>query len=393
MGSATPRAVSAAPGLLRGFYWRPRTRVGFLMAPDPRLVQAIRKIVPRPYQPLLLATTLVESGGRLNAVGDNGQSFGPYQEYSQGRGAGIAPAQRQDPFASTTRAWREFQSLSSRFSGPELAYRAQRPADRAGYIRKVSAALPQAQRILGGGRGGPVETAAPVTSRNTPAGRRAGPAGGAPTGGGGVSPDAAALVLRYAQESEQDVLAGRAPRPIDPILPELANLVKQTAPAAEAPTPRGNAPRGGHSAGDGHDHGPNSSVPLSGPVGGFTRGGGPEDHGRRALGNWQSDNAYDIMGKAGQPVYAPVGGQVVKVSGQPGGDPGFAGYGITVRTAQGDLFFKHLGSTPLKVGSRITPGSLVGTLDAKTAGGPHLHLGGTNRRLLDQLYARYVGGR
>lgn len=362
------------------------------MAPDPRLLQAIRQTVPSQYRPLLLATALVESGGRLDAVGDNGQSFGPYQEYSQGRGAGIPPAQRQDPFASTQRAWREFQSLSSRYSGAELAYRAQRPADRAGYLRKINAALPQAQRLLGGGGGGggQVELNAPVTS-TSPAGRRS-PLG-APTRAAGVPPDAAALVLDYARQSEADVLAGRDPRSIEPILPKLAQSLRRARPA---PT----APGGGN---DGHDHGapaPNgggrpqgAGVPVSGPVGGFTRGGGPEDHGRRALGNWQSDNAYDIMGRAGQPVYAPIAGQVVKVSGQPGGDPGFAGYGITVRTAQGDLFFKHLGSTPLRVGARITPGALIGTLDGATAGGPHLHLGGQNRSLLDRLYARYVGSR
>lgn len=126
-------------------------------------------------------------------------------------------------------------------------------------------------------------------------------------------------------------------------------------------------------------------------IGGLTMGGGPEAHGTRALGNWQSDNAYDLMGKAGQAVAAGVQGTVVKISGKPGGDPGFAGYGITVRTPQGDLFFKHLGSKNVKVGQRITPQTLIGTLDAVTAGGPHLHLGGTNRELLDRLAKLYTG--
>lgn len=351
------------------------------MAPDPRLIAAIRQIVPRPYQPLLLATTLVESGGRLDAVGDNGQSFGPYQEYTGGRGAGIAPAQRQDPFGSTTRAWREFQSLSSRFSGPELAYRAQRPADRAGYIRKISAALPQAQRLLG--QAGVQVSADPGTR---PAGRRTGT--GAQTGGGGaLTPGSLAAIRRYAAESEQDVMAGRMPGDVQQVLAQLRFAPKTSV------RPASPGSGGGHTQDDGHDHSGDPSVPLTGPIGGFTRGGGPEAHGTRALGNWQSDNAYDIMGRAGQPVYSPTGGRIVKISGQPGGDPGFAGYGITVRTSQGDLFFKHLGSTPLKVGSVLRPGALVGTLDAATAGGPHLHLGGQNRGLLDRLYARYVGGR
>lgn len=122
----------------------------------------------------------------------------------------------------------------------------------------------------------------------------------------------------------------------------------------------------------------------------FTMGGGPDAHHSRALGNWQSDDAYDLMGKAGDPVPAYVSGTVTKISGQPGGKPGFAGYGITVRTAQGDLFFKHLGSANVRVGQRITPQTILGTLDAKTAGGPHLHLGGTNRDFLARLARMYV---
>jgi murein DD-endopeptidase MepM/ murein hydrolase activator NlpD len=129
---------------------------------------------------------------------------------------------------------------------------------------------------------------------------------------------------------------------------------------------------------------------LSGVPGGLTMGGGPGAHHSRALGNWQSDDAYDLMGKAGQAVYAPIAGKVVKISGQPGGKPGFAGYGITVRTPQGDLFFKHLGSKKVKVGQRLKPGQLIGTLEASTAGGPHLHLGGTNRGFLDQLAKMYT---
>lgn len=125
----------------------------------------------------------------------------------------------------------------------------------------------------------------------------------------------------------------------------------------------------------------------------LTMGGGPSAHASRALGNWQSDNAYDLMGKAGQAVFSPIAGTVVKASGQPGGSPQFAGYGITVRTPAGDLFFKHLGSTPLRAGQRLRAGQLVGTLDAATAGGPHLHLGGTSRSLLDRLSRFYTTGR
>jgi murein DD-endopeptidase MepM/ murein hydrolase activator NlpD len=122
----------------------------------------------------------------------------------------------------------------------------------------------------------------------------------------------------------------------------------------------------------------------------LTMGGTPADHHARALGNWQSDDAYDLMGKAGQPIVAPISGVVTRISGHPGGDPQFAGYGITVKTPQGDLFFKHLGSTKLKVGSKIKPGTLIGTLDPTVNGGPHLHLGGDNRALLDRIAKLYT---
>lgn len=348
------------------------------MAYDPALLSAIVRFAPAHLRENLVTTTLIETGGNpWGKPGDNGQSYGAYQEYSAGRGAGLTPDQRRDPVGSTKRAVREFSVFYDRGArGASLAYRAQRPADQADYLRKYAQYAPQARQILAKA-GGAVPPAA-----SAPAGRRAG--GAAPVGGGGqITPGSIAAVRRYAAQSEADVLAGRLPGDIDAVLSSIQFTGK---PANVGRRAAG----GGHSAGDGHDHS-GEGVPLSGPVGGFSRGGGPEDHGRRALGNWQSDNAYDIMGKAGQAVYSPIKGVVTKVSGQPGGDPGFAGYGITVRTPNGDLFFKHLGSTPLKVGSTISPGALVGTLDAKTAGGPHLHLGGTNRGFLDRLYSRYVG--
>lgn len=167
--------------------------------PDPRLLRAIRTRVPRNLQPLLLATALVESGGRLDAVGDHGQSFGPYQEYTGGRGAGIPPQQRMDPVASTLRALKEFRSLSGKYHGAELAYRAQRPADREGYIRKINAAFPVAMRFLGAG-GAPDSVGSSAAD----------PAGGAPSPSPAGSPqiDGAAL-MRILNASSPGVQQGQ----------------------------------------------------------------------------------------------------------------------------------------------------------------------------------------
>ena len=104
----------------------------------------------------LIATTLVESGGRLDAVGDNGNSGGPFQENSAGRGAGIPMKDRFNPEKSAMRAAKEFKAFvdkghSPKGFNPGLAYAAQRPADKADYIAKLNARLADARKILGGG--------------------------------------------------------------------------------------------------------------------------------------------------------------------------------------------------------------------------------------------------
>jgi murein DD-endopeptidase MepM/ murein hydrolase activator NlpD len=332
--------------------------------PDPRLVQAIRQNGGK-LAPILLATALVESGGRLDAVGDGGRSHGPYQMYDLGRGAGVPISKRRDPVFSTKAALREFQTFYGRGArGADLAYRAQRPADRAGYIAKISAALPFAQQILGAGAGPAVPPAA-----GTPA-----PGDLAPVSG---SLDVRRL-MGILNAQRQRTLSGQMPSP---------NYGKELQKLAMGALPRAQVKAAGQQVGA---QAAAAAQAVSGAVGGLTMGGGPSAHHSRALGNWQSDDAYDLMGKAGQQVYSPVGGTVVKISGQPGGDPGFAGYGITVRTPQGDLFFKHLGTANVKPGQKLKPGQLIGTLDAKTAGGPHLHLGGTNRGQIDQLAKLYT---
>ena len=119
---------------------------------DPRLLAAIRNSGADPdTQAVLLATTWVESGGRLDAVGDGGKSHGPYQEYDHGRGAGIPIAQRRDPTAATTRALKEFQQFQRKgLKGGALAAAAQRPANQGAYSQKVEGLIADARKALGG---------------------------------------------------------------------------------------------------------------------------------------------------------------------------------------------------------------------------------------------------
>lgn len=116
---------------------------------DPRLLTAIRR-QPSDIQDELLTTALIESGGRLDAIGDGGHSGGPFQENDYGRGAGIPMANRMDADATTKRASREFQQYSRKgLSDGALAYAAQRPADKGSYLKKYAAARNRALAILG----------------------------------------------------------------------------------------------------------------------------------------------------------------------------------------------------------------------------------------------------
>lgn len=138
------------------------------------------------------------------------------------------------------------------------------------------------------------------------------------------------------------------------------------------------------------------AIPRSARQPKMSKWGGPEDHGSRALGDWQSDMAYDLGGPTGTLVTSPLAGTVVKVSGQPGvyKTPQFSGYGITVDYGGGrQAFFKHLGSkgANIRPGSRITPGTVIGGLDPTTSGGPHLHLGASSRGFLNQILSYYTG--
>lgn len=124
----------------------------------------------------------------------------------------------------------------------------------------------------------------------------------------------------------------------------------------------------------------------------FSVGGGP-GMGTHTLGNWQSDMAYDFFAGAGAEVTNPLAGRVVKISGQPGGSARFAGYGVTVDYGGGrKAFYKHLGSLGegVREGTQLRPGVVIGGLDPSTAGGPHLHLGTTNRNFLEQLKKYYT---
>lgn len=102
----------------------------------------IRQIAPKygADPRLMIAVAKVESGLNPHAVGDGGTSFNLFQAHEGGALPGGQLGQRirsGDPVAAIIEAARRFKGLHT----PEQAYGTQRPADRAGYIAKVSSAL------------------------------------------------------------------------------------------------------------------------------------------------------------------------------------------------------------------------------------------------------------
>ena len=94
--------------------------------------------------------------------------------------------------------------------------------------------------------------------------------------------------------------------------------------------------------------------------------------------------AYDYMAKAGTPVAAPVGGEIIKLSGHnpkngpTNGPHGPFGYSVYVRGEDGRIYFlTHLGSRDVKVGQKVSQGEMIGTVGnyAKWGGADHVHMG------------------
>jgi len=176
---------------------------------------------------------------------------------------------------------------------------------------------------------------------------------------------------------------------------EVANVVGQNIRARAVPSAMGVAQDPTKGSVYGGADVSMAAIPRSAKQVRLSKWGGPDDHGSRALGDWQSDMAYDLGSPAGTVVTNPLAGRVVRISGAPGSPKGrqFAGYGVTVDYGGGkQLFFKHLGRKNVSVGQRITPGSVVGTLDPTTAGGSHLHLGASSRPFLNSVLSYYTGG-
>ena len=341
-----------------------------MASPDPRLVAAIRREAPPNLRTLLLATSLVESGGRLDATGDAGASEGPYQENIRGRGYGLTTAQRRDPVASTRRAAREFDAMFREgYRGPELAFRAQRPANHAAYVRKLTELIPEARRLLGAG--GP----APARAGDIPVDTSGGEAVGV-----GLDERAMRQLSSYLNRTSEQVMTGRDPEEPNRIVEMLASLHPEEAQVVpdiriEGPGRAPGTTRGG-------------LVPiLPTPVGQSSYGyPDPEGQGGKHL-------AQDWFAQAGTPFAAPTGGRIVRVTPDP--HPGRRATGqvfggtLALREPTGRLFVIRHGVPRVRVGQVVRAGDVLGTVK-DWSGRPHIHLeayrpGASDREYRPQL--------
>ena len=106
---------------------------------------------------------------------------------------------------------------------------------------------------------------------------------------------------------------------------------------------------------------------------------GPKNHGARALGNWQSDNAWDIFAPPGSVVNSYTNGKVFKV--KPSGKRSGKIYGtqVTVTGDEGypDIFYTHLKNVKLNKGDVVKIGDKIGEVSEWDTNpkSTHVHIG------------------
>lgn len=105
---------------------------------------------------------------------------------------------------------------------------------------------------------------------------------------------------------------------------------------------------------------------------------GPSNHGKRAFGNWQSDNAWDLFAPIGTTVNSYTKGIVSKVRESGGRNPKVYGTQVTVKGEDGypDIFYTHIENVKLNKGDSVNVGDFIGTVKewpGHTA--THVHVG------------------
>jgi murein DD-endopeptidase MepM/ murein hydrolase activator NlpD len=106
---------------------------------------------------------------------------------------------------------------------------------------------------------------------------------------------------------------------------------------------------------------------------------GPKNHGSRKLGNWQSDNAWDIFAPANTVVNSYTNGTVTKIRDTGKNSGKIYGTQVSIKGIDGfpDIFYTHVKDVKLKNGDTVKVGDYIGVVsewvghDTMT----HVHIG------------------
>lgn len=104
----------------------------------------------------------------------------------------------------------------------------------------------------------------------------------------------------------------------------------------------------------------------------------PIHHSKRAFGNWQSDNAWDLFAPIGVKVNSFTKGRVTSVRESSGKNPKIYGTQINIKGLDGfpDIFYTHVENVKLKVGDLVDVGDFIGTIKEWPGHkATHVHIG------------------
>ena len=105
----------------------------------------------------------------------------------------------------------------------------------------------------------------------------------------------------------------------------------------------------------------------------------PDNHSKRALGNWQSDNAWDMFAPVGTKVKSYTKGIVDKVKESGTNSGKIYGTQVTVKGKDGypDIFYTHIKNVKLKSGDEVNLGDTIGEVSEweNHNDSTHVHVG------------------
>lgn len=358
------------------------------MAVDPRYVQGIARAARQTgVNPVLaLAIALEESGGRANAVGDQGTSFGAYQLHRGGALGSLSPQAAFDPYTNAMAvlpSWAKAgggRGLSPQSALMQYYSQVGRGTSNTIPTQHALALIPQARQLLG-------QAGAPVPAVGAQPQQQTGlPGLTSAMATRGLAPQLLAALSQYGERVRAAAQQGQRLALPKPLLSQLA-AAQLAARRRQAEVPAvGNAPTTGTSRYSGAIPGPVKGLdyPLGsrGPIIGL-----PYQGTHRLYGNWESDNAVDIKVPVGTPVVAPADGVVGSQIGALGsGDPRLEGLRVHLDGPTDSFYFAHLSRLAVRPGQHVRAGDVIG-YSGSANGVAHLHLASRNRDP-----RAYVGG-